>query len=215
MFRLFALFFATATILVFTISCSGPIVLDQNTAPDPRAVAGVDPRNLDEQPRRKPIRVGEPVPRLYFEDQFGREVSTRELTLGGDALLIFYPGNQSPEARPVYQWVQQNQSSLSNQLEILLVCNDNPESNLQTSQKENLRLALLSDPNLWCAKTFGLVKEKSPNQLNSTWSIFIGKEDKILGVRDGFFDKFEILTMKAHRSQGQEDNKALDLLLRD
>jgi len=215
MFRSFALFVATATIPVFTISCSGPIVLDQNTSPDPRVTAGVDSRNLEVQPRRKPIRVGEPVPRLYFDDQFGREVSTRELTLGGDALLIFYPGAQTPESRPVYQWVQENQSSLSNQLEILLVSNDTSEINLQTSQQENLRLALLSDPNLWCAKTFGLVEEKSPNRLSSTWSIFIGKEDRVLGVRDGFFDKIELLTMKAHRSQGQEDNKALDLLLRD
>lgn len=197
------LFLMIIVVSLLTTSCK-PIELEEGSSPNIELTLGVDERNLAVKPRRSPLAIGSPVPTLWLLDQTGREVSTREVVLGGDALLLFSPGDSSPEARALYQWVAKNKNKLGGKLEILIVTPDPVVVNAEIAQRENLGVALLSDPANYGARTFGVLPSRGQTALEHTWSALLAKENTILGIKEGLYEQTDVITQLKVRPQGDD-----------
>lgn len=137
--------------------CQGPLIVDESA---PRYVVpeAVAPANRGLPPRRSPLPVGANVPEFTLADQGGIAVSTAELTSGRGALLIFLPGAGDPASRPAYEFVRGSRRFLAAQgIEILLVTPDPVAANAAVAGRDELRVAILSDPGAWVARAFGVV----------------------------------------------------------
>ncbi|MGF1573462.1 MAG: redoxin domain-containing protein [Sumerlaeia bacterium] len=190
-----------------------PIVLEDGASPNVELTSGVDPRNLENSPRRSPLVVGNAVPPLWLLDQAGREVSTREIVLGGDALLLFSPGDDSPEARALYQWVMKNKTRLSNMVEILIITPDSVERNAEISRREALGVALLHDPASYSSRVFGVLPSRSTPRLEHTWYALLAKENRILSMNEGLPEHTDVIMQLKVRPTG-DDGGVLKLLSR-
>lgn len=137
--------------------CSGPI---QTEGPQPRAPEIVSSVNASLKPRRRPLSVGDHFPPFELADQKGVPVTDGELTTGKGSVLIFLPPESSPAGRPVFDWVRRHKSFLDqHRIEVLLVTPHSINANAAAAQREDLRLAFLSDPASWVARAFGAVPE--------------------------------------------------------
>ncbi len=200
-----------AVILGFLAGCGGALVSDPSAVPTKYPSVGVRQENLEAKPRKAPLQAGEAVPLLVLEDQKGYLVSTRELTTGGDALLIFHGGARSPEARPVYDWVRENLTMAdSRDCEILLVGPDLPETNEKVAAAEELKIGILCDPSGWGARAFGLLGRADSTQVEGIWSVVIGREGRVLEVRRGLYDVSDLVTVLAVRPDARP-YRAMDL----
>ena len=191
--------------------CKGPLISD----PDAMAVVpppGVDARNARVRILDRPIRPGEAVPALAWMDQMGREVTTLELVTAGDALLIFTPGDVST-TRPVYDWVRrQSRTATANGVEVLIVSPDSVDRNAEIAAHEQLRVALLSDPNSWGARAFGLAP-KNGATIRQPWSVVIGKEGRVLLCQPGLVEMPDLVTaVKVRAATREGDFKVMDML---
>jgi peroxiredoxin len=194
-------------------ACGGGILnSDPDAARGPVPVAGVARENLDVPLRRAPIRPGEETPALVLNDQTGRPVSTLEVTAGGDALLIFIPTGSAPTSRPVFEWLRRNAyHATDRRCEVLLVTPDTPGENTRLAAEEGLRLAILSDPSAWGARTFGFVSSRDANEVSQPWSVLIGREGKVLSLTRGLWEPSELVTELFVRRGAQERYDAIDL----
>ncbi len=176
--------------------CGGALVTDPTAVPSKYPAHGVRAENLDVKPRKSPIAVGESVPVLFLEDQKGFLVSTREVSTGGDALLIFQGGWTSPEARPVYDWVRESRTMTEGRdCEILLVGPDLPETNEKIAASEELKVAILHDPSGWGARVFGLLTGNDATRVDGIWSVVLGREGRVLAVERGLYDISDLITV--------------------
>ena len=182
--------------------CAGMLNSSPETAgASAEAPASVDPRNAAVKPARRLVRVGDPFPPFTWSDQNGAPVSTAEITTGGDALLVFHPGDDSPAARPAYEFARQRREQLSSYTtEILLVSPDSVERNAQTAAAESLRVALLHDPAAWGARAFGV--DVGPAGPAGVTSILLGREGRVLAVQPGLMDVAGIITALKVRPEG-------------
>lgn len=212
-FALGALLISLLLPLGLGVTSCRPIVLEDGASPNVQLTAGVDSRNLENNPRRSPLEVGNPVPPLWLVDQAGREVSTREIVLGGDALLLFSPGDNSPESRALYQWVLKNKSRLASSLEILIVSPDSVEQNAEISRREGLGVAFLHDPANYSARVFGILPSRSQPQLEHTWAALLAKENRILSLKEGLPEHTDVMMQLKVRPSG-DDGGVLKLLSR-
>lgn len=155
--------FATSLLLTTgmlgAMACSGPLLRTEPAPPAaPEGVAGPNQRLA---PRASPLAVGAAVPAFQLLDQNGVPVSAGELMSGGKgALVIICPPDNEASIRPVFDWARQNAGFLRQQrIELLLMLPHSPEENAAVAGRENLRLALLSDPRGWVMRSFGTVPE--------------------------------------------------------
>jgi len=193
-------------------SCGGKLASDPEDIPTKYPMGGVDAANLDAKPRKSPVEAGDDVPVLRLEDQKGNLVSTRELTSSRDAVLIFYPGADSPEARPLYDWIRANRNMASGRgCEVVIVTPDVPSRNAEIAAAEELRVAVLHDPSGWCSRAFGLLKGNDAVAVDRTWSVVAGKEGRVLAVKPGLYDITD-LTMTLAVRPDPRPYRAIDLL---
>lgn len=189
---------------LLSAGCAGMLDSSPGEFRDDRASVppGVDPRNADARPARRLVRVGDPVPRLVWQDQNGVDVTTVELAAGGDALLVFHPGARTGAARPVHEFVRRRRDQIeSHGCEILLVVPDEPATNARVAAEEQLRVAILHDPAAWSARAFGLAD--SSEGVESVWSVLLGREGRVLAVKNGVFEMPELLTALMVRPEGE------------
>ncbi len=192
--------------------CSGPLVSDPDAVPQAIVKDGVDARNASVKPRRAPIAVGELIPRLILSDQKGVDVSTHEVVASGDAVLVFFPGADAPEARALFQWVREmRQMAAGRRCEILLVTPDSAERNAMIAKAEDLHVAMLTDPSGWAARAFGLIPTPRDTQVGRTWSVVLGREGRVMAVRPGLMPVTDLITTLEVRPSG-DDFGALDLM---
>jgi peroxiredoxin len=191
--------------------CSKPIALEEGAAPNVELTYGVDARNLENTPRRSPVPVGKPVPNFWLPDQQGREVSARELVNGGDAILIFSPGDSAAESRAVYQWVEKNAHRFPPNTEVLIISPDSVELNAEIAKREGLKVALLSDRASYVARVYGLISDRKDSALKSTYTVVAGKENRIFTTKQGLPEWTELITILRVRPRG-EDGGVINML---
>ncbi|CAN5370623.1 hypothetical protein BH09SUM1_BH09SUM1_01910 [soil metagenome] len=144
---------------ILVSACKGPL---QSEAPPPAVPAEVAKENTQIGPRTSPLSVGDRAPQFVLSDQNGDPVSSGELLSGKGSLLAFAPGADSPAARSVYEWARNQSAFLKQQgIEILIVTPDAPAKNRTVAERENLHVALLSDPGSWISRGFGATDKKS------------------------------------------------------
>lgn len=137
--------------------------------------------------RKSPIAVGDPAPSLELPDQKGILVSVRELSMSQDTLLIFFPGSESPEARPVYDWVRKNRAfAATHQCEVVLVnARDGVGTNDKIAAVEQLKVAVLADQYSAMARSYGVVQPYTARSLDRVWSVVVGKSGVVLSAQPG------------------------------
>jgi peroxiredoxin len=184
-------------------SCAGMLNSSPESAgPAAGAPPSVDARNAAVKPARRLVRVGDPFPAFTWSDQNGAPVSTAEVTTGGDALLVFHPGDDSPAARPAYEFARRRREQLSSySTEILLVSPDPVERNAQTAAAESLRVGVLHDPAAWGARAFGV--DVGPAGPAGVTSVLLGREGRVLAVQPGLMDVADIITALKVRPEGE------------
>jgi peroxiredoxin len=193
-------------------SCNGKLASNPDDIPVKYPLGGVDAANLEAKPLKSPIEAGKPVPVLRLEDQKGNLVSTRELTASRDALLIFSPGADSPEARPMYDWIRANRNMASGRgCEIVVVAPDVPSVNDQIAKAEELHVAILHDPSGWGARAFGLLSDNEATSVDSTWNVLIGKEGRVLETKPGLYAISDLVMTLSVRPDPRP-YRAIDLL---
>jgi len=199
--------------LALAAACSGPLVSDPAADPGLQgAPTGSGPAPA--KPRRSPIEVGDAVPRMTWFDQAGRPVSTTELTTGGDAILVFHPGDSAPETRPVYEWVRRNREAFAGRkCETLLVSPDDPPLNAAVATRETLRCGVLHDRNGWGARAFGFLAPNRPGPMDGVWTVIVGREDRVLAVQRGLMEQTDVITTLVARP-GERMGFTLDDLTR-
>ena len=196
-------------------ACGGALVSDPAAVPSKYPTYGVRPENLEVEPRKSPVQAGEQIPMLLLEDQKGFTVSTREVSTGSDALLIFQGGWTSPEARPVYDWVRENRTMTAGRdCEILLIGPDTPDTNAKIAAEEELKIAMLHDPSGWGARAFGLLNGNDATHVDGIWSVVLGREGRILAVERGLYDISDLITLLAARPDPRQ-YRATDMLFRN
>jgi len=197
---------------LFVVGCGGPLVSDVSAAPRNYPTEGVLEQNLAVKPLKNPIQPGDIVPYITWQDQAGRYVSTAELMAGGDAVLVFVPGDGDPATRPVYEYIRRNRDMISRRKgELLIVTPDLMETNAEVSERENLRVAMLNDPSAWGARAFGLVGMNPGSQPpRRVWTVLIGKEGKVLAIEAGLMAPSDLISAMVIRSAAQRELRAFD-----
>ncbi len=139
--------------------CSGPI-LRTSPAPEPPP-ASVSGPNRALAPRTSLLGVGRSVPAFELADQNGTPVSASELMAGGrGTLLVLLPSDNAAAVRPAYGWARQHLNFLTQQrIELVMITPHSVEDNARLAQREELRLAVLSDPGAWVMRSFGAVPQ--------------------------------------------------------
>lgn len=192
--------------LLAAVGCSGPLVTDPDYVPGGNVPAGVDGRNAGLKPRRAPIRVGEPVPAFVLADQYGTPVTSGELMAAGDALIVFLPV-RGGASRPVAPWVREHRDRLARRnCELLLVTAGTPEENAVFAAREELRVAVLSDPGAWVMRAHGVLGVNDGTNaaaLDRPWTVIIGGEGRVLASEAGLMDFAGYTTALAARPTGR------------
>ncbi len=148
---------AASFIIAGLTGCKGPIY---TSPPPPKPPQNVAQSNASLTPRSSLLDVGARVPVFRLQDQKGFEVSSAELTSGKGSIIIFMLPGGSPGNRPVYTWITKYQSFLANQgIESLIVTPHKPEENNVLARRNDVRLAVLSDPSYWVSRSFGVIPE--------------------------------------------------------
>jgi peroxiredoxin len=207
--------FAVLVVAALATGCGGRgLNSDPGSGKSDATVEGVMPQNLKAKPRNSPLKLGDKVPVLLLQDQLGNMVSTREATARGDVLMIFYPGTDDPQARPVYEWVTRNRQQLANrQVEILLVNPvDPPERTAAVAEQLQLKVGILHDPSAWGSRTFGLVETSNGTNVSQVWSVIVGKGGQVLESSPGLYDFTEILTLTTMRPSPDGSFRVIDML---
>jgi peroxiredoxin len=206
---------AVAMIAMLSVGCGGRgLNSDPGSGKSAAPVEGVLPQNLQAKPRNSPVKLGDKVPVLLLQDQVGNMVSTREVTASGDVLMVFYPGTDDPQARPVYDWVARNRQQLANrQVEILLVNPvDPPERSAAVAEQLQLRVGVLHDPSAWGSRCFGLVETANGTNVSQVWSVVVGKGGQVLESRAGLYDFTDVLTLTTMRPSAPGSFRVIDML---
>lgn len=164
--------------------------------------------------RKSPVAVGDTAPSMALLDQKGIRVSVRELSMSQDALLIFYPGSESPEARPVYDWVRRNRGfAAQHQCEIVLVnASDDVATNDKVATVEQLKVAVVADRHAVMARCFGLVQPYTAPSLDRTWSVVVGKGGVVLSAEPGLPATTDLVTTLKVKPRPDGGFGVLDIL---
>lgn len=171
--------------------CRGGMFVSEDAPPS--APAGVAAENASLASRSSPLSVGAVAPAFLLYDQKGMAVSAGELTTGKGAVLLFTPSSEAPAARPALEWARRHQSLLRQRgLELLLVTPQLPEENAQSAAAAGLRLAFLSDPQGWVARSFGVIPERQ-RQPTSSWLFLVGSDGRIHYADPGLTEPSQLL----------------------
>lgn len=212
---------ASAILAIATaIGCGAqPISTDENlkaTATPEFAAAAEIGRANGVEFRKNPVKVGDAAPAaaLSLPDQKGRMVSVRELSIAQDTLLIFYPGEASPEARPIYEWVRRNRAfAAQHSCEVVLINTaDGPAANDRVAAVEQLKVAVLADNHAAMARSFGVVQPYTAPALNNVWSIVVGKGGVVLSAEPGLPATTDLVTTLKVKPRPQGGFGVFDIL---
>lgn len=180
--------------LLLLSACHGPIL---NSDPTGRTSRQSLPAGVP-TPRQSPIALGKPIPNFTAPDQNNAPVTTAELISAPGSTLIIIPQDGNPAVRPAYAWARNHRQSLANRrIELLILNPMSPKENAQIAKREDLRIAILSDPALHITRGFGV----SPG---STWTFVLGSNGRIQLAQPGLPTPSDII-MAAEALPGREN----------
>jgi len=175
--------------------CSGPLIVDSDSMP--AAAPPSSPGAPVLRPRESPIAVGDTIPPFLLMDQAGVGVSAAELSAAKGSVLVFVPRDDSPGSRPAYEWARRHKGFLSQQgIEMVLATPGSGDANARIASREELRLAVLSDPGSRLARAFGIGGD-------GPWTFVLGKNGRIQLATPGL-PAVEQVVMAAETLPGKE-----------
>jgi peroxiredoxin len=145
------------------------------------------------RPRSSPLKVSDTAPEFEARDQQDRSVTSVELTSGKGSAILFVPPDGSAAARPSFQWARRQHLLLQQRgIELLLVVPESPAQAAAIAAREDLRLALLSDPAGHIARAFGTVPKGARSPARSHL-FFVGGDGRIHYSESGTGDAAQLI----------------------
>jgi peroxiredoxin len=143
----------------------GPLISMDEDGGNSAIPHGILEENAALKPRTSPIGLGDAVPAFTLPDQQGRLVSAAELAGTKGAVIVITPRDESPAARPAYDWARKNKNLLESRgIEVLLITPQSPDDNAKVAAREELRIAILGDAQSWVARSFGAARDNAGAQ---------------------------------------------------
>lgn len=202
MHRHFLLALVPSVVALAVAGCKGPL---QTDGPAPRASSVVAADNAGLAPRRSRLPVGSPAPSFVLADQKGTSVSLAEITSRDASVLVFIPPPSDSAARPAFDYARRHRQLLAQRgMEILLVSPANSQSNAALATGESLRVAVLSDPASWVARSFGIVPEEKPTP-QAIHTFVIGTDRRIHLSQQGLPDPAQAIMAGESRPGAKRD----------
>lgn len=111
----------------------------------------------------KPLSTGDIAPDFSLQDQFGNTHTLSQELENGHVLLLFYPYDQSPNCTKMLCRANEEANMLSrNGISLLGVNNADAESHIKFTEKNFLKMPLLSDRNYKVAEKYNALYSIGP-----------------------------------------------------
>jgi peroxiredoxin len=115
------------------------------------------------------LNVGEQMPEFTLSDAVGKLVTSNDLLMQGNLVVVFYRGAWCPFCNKYLHKLQEKLSEIkANGGNLVAISVENPDTSMAVSKKNELIFPVLSDPKLETARKFGIVYEL-PKETNEKY----------------------------------------------
>ena len=104
------------------------------------------------------LNVGATIPSFELKDATGKLVSSRDLMKDGNLVIVFYRGSWCPFCNTYLHTLQTRLTDITGAGgKLVAISIENPDASMAVAKKNEVQFTVLSDPDLYTAKKFGIV----------------------------------------------------------